>query len=478
MSAKGPDSSLMDEPPEDLDKPLVKLQDGVRGVAIQTLRVASSTARSRGLQKLVGGTIFVAVIAALIYVPIALSYIFVYYKYLPDLVTTVPVHLQYGVGPNPFGITSLGRLVHNQAYDISVSLTLPRSPTNLDRGNFMVALHLLSESTASSTSNSRSPPPLPYLTPDRPFLSSDSTTPPINAPDSALLNLRPTRLNLPSYLASRTIVLTTTRSALIPYTDPLVSLAKRLLFLPYHMLFPHRSTSVHLTVPMAEKAVFSLPRRGQEQGDNAVANLPGSLLLEVQAGQGIQVYEASVTLVARLRGVRWIMWRWRMACFWVVTGVVWVGVVAGLFSVGVLRIGLETVGGGEGQEKKGKRKGNGAGNGDESGSDSDEDGDDDGGEEEKKRTVKREHSLPRVKAAAVKKEEEEEGSEPLFTIPQYGEGPGGKADDEDEGQGEEEGSPQRQQGGSKDAGVGTSSGRANVVPGARRRNISSRRASR
>lgn len=34
--------------------------------------------------------------AVLLYVPAVLGYFVFYYKYIPDQVTTVPVHLQYG----------------------------------------------------------------------------------------------------------------------------------------------------------------------------------------------------------------------------------------------------------------------------------------------------------------------------------------------------------------------------------------------
>ncbi|KAJ4293900.1 hypothetical protein N0V88_005414 [Collariella sp. IMI 366227] len=168
--------------------------------------------------------------------------------------------------PTPSG-SPLPRLFHHQPYEIFVSLTLPCSPP-----------------------------------------TSTATTPTVNPHHHALIqNLQPTLLNLPSYLATHPILHTTTRPALIPYTDPFISRARRLLFLPYHLLFPHRSASVELTLSMAEQTIFYPPlasvvaRRGCGSRGKA-DTLPGSLLLEVQAGQDIQVYEASVRVVARLRG--------------------------------------------------------------------------------------------------------------------------------------------------------------------------------
>ncbi|AEO64265.1 uncharacterized protein THITE_2010413, partial [Thermothielavioides terrestris NRRL 8126] len=213
------------------------------------------------------GTALVVFGAVLLYIPTVILYIIMYYRYLPELVTTVPVYLQYGVGPNPFGIASLDHLHAFQPYDISVLLTLPRSPANLERGNFMVALHLLTPDPSASSS-----PNLPYIPPH-----------------------------------------TAARPAILPYADPLASLAARLLLLPYHVLFPARASAARLALPMAEALAFA-PRRA----------VPRSLLLEVQGGQALQVYEVSVRFVARLRGLRWLVYRWRVAAFVLITGGMWV----------------------------------------------------------------------------------------------------------------------------------------------------------
>jgi hypothetical protein len=51
--------------------------------------------------------------------------------------------------------------------------------------------------------------------------------------------------------------------------------------------------------------------------------LPLSLLLDVQAGQAFQVYEAQIELVARLSGVRWMMYNHRLISFVVGTTFFW-----------------------------------------------------------------------------------------------------------------------------------------------------------
>ncbi|KAL2266126.1 hypothetical protein VTJ83DRAFT_5478 [Remersonia thermophila] len=307
-------------------------------------RAAHAVVSSKWAQRLVVGTTLLSIVGALLYVPAALGYLLLYYKFLPELETHVPVHLQYGAGPHPFGIASLNGLVTRQPYDLTVSLTLPRSPPNLGRGNFMIALHLLAQ--ADPAASSKMHPPLPYHLPDRTPSATAATateTTPTSSPDDPLRALQPTRLNLPSFLATHAVLYTTTRPALIPYVDPLADLASRLLFLPYHLLAAHpRTATVRLEVPMAEDLVFggkasSLSSAPQE----LLPRVPERVLLEVQAGQDLQVYEASVTVAARLRGLRGVMYRWRVTAFVLCTAAFWVAEVAVLGIVAALVLGLD-----------------------------------------------------------------------------------------------------------------------------------------
>ena len=131
------------------------------------------------------------------------------------------------------------------------------------------------------------------------------------------------------------------------------------------MLFPEHAEQVTLQVPLAERVQF--PRRG----GNKAAGLglvgdgtPTSLLVEVQAGQKLQVYEASVTITAKLNGLRWFMYHHRVVSFLVGTGLFWAAEVV-LMVVGwgvggyMLRQILEssTKTAGDGEAKKGSTKG-------------------------------------------------------------------------------------------------------------------------
>ena len=106
-----------------------------------------------------------------------------------------------------------------------------------------------------------------------------------------------------SLVDPETVILSSRRPALVPQVDPAVGLVKRLLLLPYHLLVPSSQYYV-MTVQLAEGVTF--PRESK---------IPKSIYVEVQAGQQMQTYEASVTLTAKLRGLRWILHNYRLPAF-------------------------------------------------------------------------------------------------------------------------------------------------------------------
>jgi len=164
-------------------------------------------------------------------------------------------------------------LMQLQHYDVSVALTLPRSPVNRDRGNFMIELYLMGAGGVSH------PAPEPV-------------------PPSA-------------FKESRDMIFSSFRPVLLPYTDPLVSLASRLLFIVYHIFRPF-SEKTTLRIPMAE--TLSFPRG---------ASLPSALFLEIQSGQALQTYACEVVFVARLYGLRWFMYNFRIASFIIFSTLFW-----------------------------------------------------------------------------------------------------------------------------------------------------------
>lgn len=217
--------------------------------------------------------LFLAASAVLLLVA-ALAYPVFYYSYVPKKLVSLPVHLQYNAGLNPYGLASVSKgLMLETAYDVSVELTLPRSPPNTERGNFMVALF----ATKSEIEN----PAQSWTVPQDPY----------------------------DHIRADNVIFSSRRPALVPYEDPLVSYAGRLLFLLYHIAVAE-SERVQLSIPMGELVEFR-------------DRLPLSLMLDVQGGQTLQVYSAKILLIARLTGVRWFMYNHRLLSFLVCTTLFW-----------------------------------------------------------------------------------------------------------------------------------------------------------
>lgn len=165
-----------------------------------------------------------------------------------------------------------------QAYDVSVELEVPRSPANLEKGNFMVSLFAI-----------KSMPENPAYS----FSFSGTAHDPY------------------AHVREDSVVFMSRRPTLIPYEDPLVSTTSRILFMFYHIFHPGASEKTTLTIPMGELVEFK-------------DVLPLSILVDVEAGQTLQVYSATVTLVARLTGIRWAMYNHRIISFVVCTTAFWI----------------------------------------------------------------------------------------------------------------------------------------------------------
>jgi hypothetical protein len=270
----------------------------LKDIVTQTQRALTSRTAQRTLLR----TILISTACTILYGLAAIAYVLFYNAYLPDQVTVLPIHLQYGYGPNPYGVSLLTNLKDHQAYDVSVSLTLPRSPSNVDRGNFMVALYLLDKPGTGGDSPSAVPSDQLQHTATH---HRTDTVPTIAPPPDPR-----------AYLSNRRTLHASHRAALIPYADPLASLASRLLFLPLRLVpfspFSRlSSSSISITVPVVERASFP------------AGSIPSSLFLELQAGQSLRVAAASVTVTAQLSGLRWLMHRHHVASFVAGTSAFW-----------------------------------------------------------------------------------------------------------------------------------------------------------
>ncbi len=103
------------------------------------------------------------------------------------------------------------------------------------------------------------------------------------------------------------------RPAILTYTSRLISLSERVFALPLYIL-GLRQESETLHVPMAESQSFS---KGWK-------NIPGYVMIELQAGQAVQVYDVRILFTARFGGLRWLMYNHRILSFVVFTTAFWV----------------------------------------------------------------------------------------------------------------------------------------------------------
>ncbi|KAH9813449.1 putative adipose-regulatory protein-domain-containing protein [Melampsora americana] len=75
-----------------------------------------------------------------------IAYVSFYWAYVPQIGLSIPLWLQYGEGKVPYAMADLSNLADpiaiDQAYDVSLHLTVPVNERNIELGNFMVRLNL------------------------------------------------------------------------------------------------------------------------------------------------------------------------------------------------------------------------------------------------------------------------------------------------------------------------------------------------
>jgi seipin len=102
------------------------------------------------------------------------------------------------------------------------------------------------------------------------------------------------------------------RPAILTYTSRLISLSERIFALPLYILGLRQEAEI-LHIPMAESQSFL---KGWK-------NVPGYVVIELQAGQEVQVYDVRILFTARFGGLRWLMYNHRILSFIVLTSVFW-----------------------------------------------------------------------------------------------------------------------------------------------------------
>lgn len=239
-------------------------------------------------------TIILAFTALTLYIFAVTAYAFFYYNYIPNINISTPIHLQFDHSTedpythepsyHPHGVSSLtsgsgpsSELVSQQKYDLSVTMSLPRTPANIDAGNFMVSLSLLGP-------------------------ASRVVIPPYS-PTAALVPQKP----------NATILAISSRPTTLTYRSPAVEYAKKVLALPWYVVGWRHETEV-VSVHMMDGVSFE---RGWK-------NIPTSVWVEVRSRNRLQIYSCNVNIRATLSGVRWLMYRHRITSFLGFTFLFWV----------------------------------------------------------------------------------------------------------------------------------------------------------
>ncbi|CAK7264724.1 hypothetical protein SEPCBS57363_001225 [Sporothrix epigloea] len=289
------------------------------------IRDGFRAATSRSAQRIYIYATLLSITSSVLYGIAIIGYLAFYREYVPHKVRSAPVHLQYGSAfpsipstasnkasdrlfaadsalhqhlhsdvqhiRHPYALTDLRGLglKTDQNYDVSVVLSLPLTPSNQAVGNFMVEIALAASGTKSASAAIVAAERLPPANP-RDFLEADS----------------------------KRVLFAAARPALMTYTDPLILRATRLTLLPLHFFAPEAASRNRLVVPMAESLSFSGPG-----GPRAV--LPAVLYLELRTNglHELQTYGAEVVFAARLSGLRWLMYHYRISSFLLLTTVWW-----------------------------------------------------------------------------------------------------------------------------------------------------------
>ena len=181
-----------------------------------------------------------------------------------------------------------GALVPNQAYDIYLDLHLPRTPNNLQAGNFMLSLSLL--------------PSLPSASASQRLLPSSITG------------------------NHTTTIAHARRPAILTYTSPLTDTASTLASLPLYVLRLSKESET-LAVSLFEGVEFA----------KGPANVPSAAELLVEADEKMQFYDVGIRIIAKLSGLRWVLYHHRILSFLVFTTTFWLSSVV---TMGIVWLGL------------------------------------------------------------------------------------------------------------------------------------------
>ncbi|KAL9070384.1 MAG: hypothetical protein Q9161_004943 [Pseudevernia consocians] len=259
-----------------MEDPKPRGRSGLIARALETAFLPIHAAVSKPAQRAYLGTFLFAATSILLCCVSSVAYTLFYYNYVPQNSVERVVHLQFGNG-HPHGLAHLSTsLTSLQPYDVSLTLHLPRTPSNLAVGNFMLDLSFLGPPSATGPASSILPSSLSSIT---------------NATATIARSRRP---------------------AILTYTSAVVETANTLSGLPWYIM-GWKSESEVLAVSMFEGVEFA----------KGWANVPQSVRVVVEADEKMQFYEVGVRIIAKLGGLRWLLYHHRVLSFLFFTTAFW-----------------------------------------------------------------------------------------------------------------------------------------------------------
>lgn len=181
--------------------------------------------------------------------------------------------------PFPYGIADIGTdIISAQEYDVGIELRLPRTPGNRDAGNFMLEATLYAP----------------------------------HEKGKGVLEIVKDGLAHGEREPSTKMLGRSRRSAMLTYRAEVTEYVYRFTELHWYLL-GWRHEAEALDVKMFESVEFAKGWR----------NVPATLMVEVQSQQRLQLYGAKAVFRARLKGLRWLMYNYRITSFFVFVGVFW-----------------------------------------------------------------------------------------------------------------------------------------------------------
>ncbi|KAF2645157.1 hypothetical protein P280DRAFT_535950 [Massarina eburnea CBS 473.64] len=243
-----------------------------------------------------------------------LAYSAFYYAYIPIRGLEVPVYLQYAStsaaatlgAKHPYGIADIQGLVSRQKYDVVVDMEVPRSAANVQRGNWMVGVEMRGGRRGGAGIRGGVLGVLGWEEEDGEVFKRKIMPGHGNGNSGADVGEEKKE-------GKHVVLARSTRPAILTYRSWMTEVAYRFLRLPLYVV-GWKLEAEKICIGMMEGVSF----------DKGWENVPSSLRLEVRSALSpLEVYSVKVRFIAKLEGLRWLMYQHRIVTAIAFTSLFW-----------------------------------------------------------------------------------------------------------------------------------------------------------